>query len=214
MCGPTHEQKDLAAAQTDFYHEMTNEATAAFGKQTAITGALTSTFLPILQAGPNQQGFNPAETTALNTNAAEGVGAQFRNAAAATGREMAAQGGGNEFLPSGEKTEIQAENRDRAAATLSSEQNQILQSNYQTGRANFTQAANELGGTASIINPTGVANSATGAGQAAGTTLNQIQQANASPWTAAISALGGVAGAAAGNINFSSAGGFSYGGGS
>jgi hypothetical protein len=211
MCGATQQQTDISDEQSAFYAEMTKEAQATYGASSAITSALTSQFTPILQAGPNQEGFSTAEKTALNTQATEGVASGYSQASEALGEKLGASGGGDSFLPSGAQAELQQNTANTAAGQLAEDKNTITNNDYETGRQNWTTAASVLGQTASTLNPANFANAATGSGSAAANTANQIAQANNSVWTSAIGALGGIAGTAAGNIGYSG-GSFSYGG--
>lgn len=214
MCGPTTAETNLNQEQADFYKEATQEATQAYGAQSAITGALTSAFTPILQAGPNQEGFSPGQTQTLNTENTENVAQAYQQSSAALGKQIGAQGGGNEFLPSGSDTELAGENSRAAANTLASNKNTINLQNYAQGNANFNTAAGVLGQTAATINPAAFTSAATGAGSSAASLAENIAQQSTSPWLTAISALGGIAGKAVGGINYSSGAGFSFGGGS
>lgn len=194
MCGgATAAQTDIQNTQVAFLKQLTAEYGTVFGESQGILQSLTSTFKPILEAGPNQQGFSAAELASLETTAKEGVGQNYAQAAKALGEKQAAEGGGNSFLPSGAKSQIQEEIATGAAGTLSQEQEQITQANYATGRSNFYNAAGILGQTASTLNPVGSAGAATSAGSAASNTANQIAQENNS-W---MGLVGGVLGGAA-----------------
>lgn len=200
MCGATDDQKNVEDEQQQMYKTLNDQYKQVFGEREAITGALSSTFTPILQAGPGQHGFTNDELTSLNTGAAENTASSYRSAGQATRERLAAQGGGNEFLPSGYDAQVEGALSSDAASSLAGAKNTITQNDFATGRQNWATAASVLGGTASTLDPTGMASTATGAGSAAGNTANQIAQANNSLWQAGIGALGGVAGAYAGTL--------------
>jgi hypothetical protein len=197
MCGATDQQKEITDEQQQFYQNLTQQYSTIFGENQAITGALTSAFTPILQAGPSQTGFSPAEDTALQTQNTEGVATNYAAAQKATADILAARGGGNTLLPSSVDSTLLAQNANQAAAQRASGANTIEQANYAQGYQNWNTAASILGSTAGLLNPTAYSGAATGAGTAAGTSAYQVAEAANSPWNAAFGALGSVAGLAA-----------------
>lgn len=194
MCGATQQQTDISNEQQAFYQQLAQEYSTVFGQTQGITSALTSAFQPILAAGPSQTGFSAGEEQALRTQASEGIATDYAQAQKATAQQLAARGGGDTLLPSSVTANILAQGTNQAAAQRAQAQNQITLQNYQQGYQNWNTAANVLGSTAGLLNPTGYAGQATGAGSAAGTTANQIAQANYAPWGGALGALGSVAG--------------------
>lgn len=198
MCGATQQQQDITNEQQNFYNQLSQEYSTVFGQNQAITGALTSAFTPILQAGPSQQGYSAAELQALNTQASEGVATDYGQAARATAQQLAARGGGNTLLPSSVSANIQAATANQAAAQRASALNTIQQQNWAQGYQNWNTAANVLGSTAGLLNPTSYSAQATSAGGQAATSANQIAQENFAPWGAAMGAVGGILGGATG----------------
>jgi hypothetical protein len=198
MCGATQQQTQISDAQQQFYTTLTSQYNTVFGQNQAITGALTSAFTPILAAGPSQTGFSPSETNALQTQNTQNVATNYAQAQKATADVLAAQGGGNTLLPSSVNANILAQNTNQAAAARATGQNTITQANYAQGYQNWQTAANVLGSTAGLLNPTSYSGAATGAGTAASTSAYQIAQAANSPWNAAFGALGSLAGGATG----------------
>ena len=198
MCGSNQNQQDITDEQQAFYKTLNDQYNTVFGQNQAITGALTSIFTPILQAGPGQQGFSAAQDTAMRTQNTENVATDYAQAQRATAQVLAAKGGGNTFLPSSTTANILAGNANAAAATRAQGENQITQQNYQQGYQNWQTAANVLGSTAGLLNPTGYAGVANTAGQNASTSATALATSQFAPWGAAIGALGSVAGAAAG----------------
>lgn len=199
MCGASSQQKQIEASQAAFYDTLTSEYKTVFGQNQAILGTLTKSLEPILQAGINQQGFSPEELANLNNMATNQVGQNYANAKAAVSNAQAAEGGGNTYVPSGAKQQIQAGLAQSAAQQQSGEEQQITASNYATGRENYLSALQGLGGVAGMYNPTGYANAATGAGGAAAETANQITQANNSWMNLVAGGLGAAATAYAGH---------------
>lgn len=199
MCGASSQQTQIEASQQKYYDTMTQEAQQVFGESTSLFKDLTAAFEPILAAGPNQEGFSAAEKAALNTQATEGVAQNYQSAAKAIAEQQAAEGGGNEFVPSGQNAEIKAEVAMSAAQQESAEQTNITEADYATGRSNFLTAAQELSSAAGVFNPaTGISGAATSSGEAASKTASDIATANNSWLNAAIGAVGGVAGAVGG----------------
>ena len=199
MCGSTPEENEVSQEQADFYKTLTGEYSTIFGQNQAITGALTSAFMPILQAGPSQPGFSAQENTALNTQNTEGVATDYAQAQRATAQILAARGGGNTMLPSSVTSNILAQNANAAAATRAQGANNITLANYQQGYQNWNTAANVLGSTASLINPNSYSSSASTAGTDAATSAHQIAQDNFAPWGAVAGAAGAVLGGKVGS---------------
>ena len=198
MCGATQQQTQISDSEQQFYTNLTQQYATVFGQNQAITGALTSQFTPILAAGPSQTGFAPSEETALRTQNDEGVATNYAQAQKATADILAARGGGNTLLPSSVDANLIAQNTNQAAAQRASGQTAITQANYAQGYQNWQAAANILGSTAGLLNPTGYSGAATNAGNAAATAANNIAAASNSPWNAAFGALGSAAGLASG----------------
>lgn len=198
MCGDNEDLKDVTAEQQDFYKKLSAQYDTIFGQNQAITGALTSAFMPILQAGPSQTGFAPGQENALRTQNLENVATDYGQAQRATAQILAARGGGNTLLPSSVDANLLAANTQAAAAERARGDLAITNANYAQGYQNWNTAANVLGSTAGLVDPTRYAGQATGAGSAAGTSAYNLAQTNFAPWGAAFSALGSVAGAATG----------------
>lgn len=199
MCGATTAQKQIAGSQQGFMSQLDAAFGQNFGKQSDLYQNLTRSLTPTLNAGPNQQGFSAEENAALNTNAINTTGANYRNAAQAVGGQLAGRGDGS-GLQSGVDQQIRASIADKAAGQLSDEQNQITQANYGQGRQNYFNAVTGLGGVAAGENPTGFAGQATAAGNAAATGANNVANANAQPWQMVGGLVGGLGGAAIGKI--------------
>lgn len=198
MCGSNQQQQQITDEQQQFYKTLTDQYNTIFGQNQAITGALTSEFMPILQAGPSQTGFDPSQETAMRTQNTENVATNYAQAQKATAQILAARGGGNTLLPSSVSANLLAANTNAAAAQRAAGENQITQQNYAQGYQNWQAAANVLGSTAGLLNPTGYSGQATGAGSAASTSATNLAASSFAPWGAALGALGSVGGMAAG----------------
>lgn len=198
MCGATDDQKKISDSQQQMYKELNDNYTKMFGQQQELLGSLTSAFLPIVQAGPAQAGYSNQVDTSLRAQNAETVASDYAAAQKATAQQLASRGGGNTLLPDSISANILAANTNAAAAQRAAGERQITSDSYKLGNQNWLNAAQLLGNTANMMNPNAYASESTGAGSAAGTTAYQIAQAANSPWTAAIGALGSVAGGALG----------------
>lgn len=201
-CGASALQNQLASEQTQFYSTLTNAFNETFPEQQQILSALTSEFQPILEAGPNQEGFSPAEESAMRTEATD-LTARGANQADVALNAKEAENGGGAFIPSGANTELEAGLLSSAANENSTLQSNITQANYATGRENFLTAAQELGGTAAEENPLGFAGAATGAGSAANTTEQDIAQENSAWMGPVFGLLGGLGSSVINNGGFS-----------
>jgi hypothetical protein len=204
MCGSTSNQQDIENSQQQMYNTLNQNYSTAFGQFSELQGALTSAFMPILQAGPSQTGFSPSEETALRTQNTEGVAQNFAQAQTASAQQIAAQGGGNTLLPSSISANILAGNTNAAAATRANNDLNITNQNYQQGYQNWQSAAEALSGVASGWNPNSFGQTSTTGGSAAATSANNIAQASNSVWNAAIGGLASVGGAALGNSKITS----------
>lgn len=193
-CGASSQQKQIEATQQSFYSTLTSESQQVFGQGSALYANMLKVFQPIFDKGPSQEGFSAGEKTALNTQATEGVSSNYQKAAQAVGEQAAGAGGGNEYIPSGQTEQLKGEVATAAARQESSEQNQILEADYETGRQNWEAAEQGLMGAGSVYSPaTALFGQTTGAGSAASSTADQIAQEN-NAW---MGAVGGLAGAAA-----------------
>ncbi|MGH9537364.1 MAG: hypothetical protein ACRD3H_05555 [Terriglobales bacterium] len=196
-------EKAIADQQSQFYNQLQTNYQTQFAGQSAILKSITDAFTPILNAGPSQQGFSAQELAAMRTQADTGTAQAYQNAKQATGEALAAQGGGNTFLPSATKAGIMANTANQAAAQQAQQQLGITQANYEQGRQNFLSAANVLSGpngVASMMNPLGYAGSATNAGDSAFSSANTVYQQNKAASQGLWGELGGIAGGIAGSF--------------
>ena len=153
MCGASAQQNEVYQQQANFLKTLQQSYATQFAGQQAILGQLNATFQPILASGPSQQGFSPGELAALNTQAIEGVGQNYAGLQKTLANNLAAQGGGNVFLPSGANVQLQSQLGQSAANQLSREETGIQLENWAQGRQNFAQAAGALGGVSAQMNP-------------------------------------------------------------
>lgn len=189
MCGASGQQKQLESEQANYYSVMTQEAQQVFGEDQQLFNYEVATFEPIINKGPNQQGFSQTELDTLNSNAITTAGQNYANAAKAVNEQIAAQGGGNEFIPSGANNQLKEQVATSAAALTSHEENQILQAGYQQGYNEYEQAVAALSGAPNVLSgAANFSNAATNAGNAASQTANEIAQEDNS-WMGAVGGL-------------------------
>lgn len=202
--GASQQQNDLAASQTQFYNTLQNDTNTSFSGQQNVLSALQNTLNPIVQAGPNQYGFNAAETNNLNSSVINNTATQYQNAARNLGARQGAAGGGNSLLPSGVQSQQQAGLAAAAANQTATGLTGVQQAGYEQGNRQYNNAVGQLGGVAGQYGSgaTSLAGSANNAGSDAGNEINTITQENnaASPWNTIGGLLGGAASAFAGGL--------------
>jgi len=107
ICGPSGQETAIAGQQQDLSTLLSSDFSQRFSQQSGVLQNLNSMLTPIAQAGPDQQGFGAQELAALNTQAGEGVGANYSKATQALQNTLAARGGGSEVLPTGARGALQ-----------------------------------------------------------------------------------------------------------
>jgi len=192
MCG-REAQENLAKSQTNFYNQATYESSIAFNEQQTMLKQFQSIYDPILAKGPNQEGYSAGQVENLNSQTVEGTAENYAGAAKALNENLAAQGGGNIPLTTGEQTQLKAELAAASAGEQSKEETQVQEQNYAAGRDQFNNAGAMMAGLSNEINPTAYESAATSAGQAASTTLNEIGPQVPLWASAAMGAAGSVA---------------------
>ena len=190
MSGPSSAQLTLQQDQLAFYQQGMQESQTAFGEQQDLLAQMNAVYGPILAKGPNQPGFSTSEENALNAEAVEGTATNYASAARGVNEQEAAEGGGNNPLPSGGEEQARAQVAEAAAGQESSEESQIEQANYAAGEQQFEQAGQALATASGQLNPAGYINATTGAGSEAEKTANQINQEKNSWMAPVLGALG------------------------
>jgi hypothetical protein len=201
MCGgASNEQKQLSSSTGNFYTTLQGAYNEQFGKQSSILSNLHNAWTPILNGGPNQQGFSASELADLNSNAINRTANNYKFASQAANESMAARGGGNSFAPSGAVDQVNANIATSAAENLSNEQSQIDQANYAQGRKNFSEATGALSSVAAQDNPLGFAGAAGNTGDQAFKMDTQINAENNSWKNDLVGGLTAIASSAAGGL--------------
>jgi hypothetical protein len=202
MCGgATSTQSQLQGEEADFYSNQISAYNKAYSQFQTITNTLNQQFAPILQAGPGQMGYTPAELADLNTVASSGTASAYANATKALNEQMGSMGGGTSTVnaTSGPAAAARAALASTAASQAAQQRLQIQSSGYDVGRQQYQQAVQGEESLAAGWNPNTFAGSTTNAGGLASSEANTIAQQQQSAWGTVLSAVGGVAGAALGN---------------
>lgn len=200
MCGPSQSEKNLQASEASFDQTLQQDYSTTFAQNQDILNSLNSVLQPIVQAGPNQQGYSPQELAALNTQAIESNAQGYQQVAQATGQQEAAAGGGKTFLPSGVNAQINAAEASAAESNLSNENLGITTSNYAQGRANWQQALSGEESVAAGESPVAYAGATTNANQAAFGEANTINQQSNAEFGQILGGIEGIGSAAVGGI--------------
>lgn len=192
MSGPSATQLNLQQEEADFYAQGMQESQTAFGEDQALLKQMEAVYEPILARGPNQKGFSGAEESDLNAQAIEGTARNYSQAARAVGSQIAAEGGGDNPLPSGGAEALKEEVALSAAGQESQEEQQIVQADYAAGESEFEHAGEALSVASGQLNPTAYENAATSAGSSAETTAKDINAESNSWESAVMGAVGGL----------------------
>jgi hypothetical protein len=183
---------------------MMTDFSERYGAQSQVLQNLNLMLTPIAQAGPDQQGFGANELAALNTSAAEGVGANYSKATQSLNNVLAARGGGNEVLPTGSRGALQETLASAAADRMSKEQLGITEANYAQGRQNWQHATAGLSALANQYDPTAFSSGAQKGFDSAFGMASKINQENnqlGADIAGGITALAGSVGGGIGNLD-------------
>jgi hypothetical protein len=149
-------------------------------RQSAGFNEINSILDPILSAGPNQMGFSPEYTAALETSALNSTAGNFANAERSVGTKLAGEGGGTFTGPkSGVAGQIEGSLAGEAAGQLSGEQLGITKANWEQGTRNFENALGEKNNLLQLENPTPQLNAAMSGNQSSFSDQQAIQKQNA-----------------------------------
>jgi hypothetical protein len=220
LCGPSSQEKALAASEQSFSQLLQQNYQTQFANQQGVLDTLNHTLSPIVSAGPNQQGFSPQELASMETTAINTTAGNYANAARALATNIAGQtrtgtgaaGAGGTGLETGIQQQEQAQLASNAAGALSNEQLGIVNANYATGRQNFQNATGGLETLSGQYNPLGYAGAGTTAGSTAFNEAGAInQQSQAGLKELAGLATGGLDILSGGLGNLDTTGGSSFG---
>jgi hypothetical protein len=176
MCGPSQSEENLQQSETGFMNELYGNYQTNFAEQQQVLQHLNGVLSPIIQAGPNQTGFSPEETAALNTQAIDTTGAAAANAERSIANETAGRSDSGNTAIAGNTAALEAGAGSAAEGQLSSEELGITEANYATGRSNFNNAVGAEEGVSGQFNPVATGGLANSANQNAFGEANQINQ--------------------------------------
>jgi hypothetical protein len=188
--GATGEQEQLQQEQITAYQDAAAMTAKQYANQQAIYAPMAKQFQSIFDLGKNQEGFSQEEKDTLNSQAIEGTATNYKQAATAVNENLAAEGGGNESMPSGGADQLKQEVANSAAGNESQQETQIKEADYNQGYQQWLSAGQGLEAIAAGDNPLGYQQNQTSAGSAASTTANQIASEDNSWINAAIGAAG------------------------
>jgi hypothetical protein len=153
-----------------------NNYATNFADQQNILSHINSVLSPVLEAGPSQTGFSPSELAALNTQAVNATGANYKNAAVALNSQLAGRGGGSSLPESGVDQQLKEGLASSAAGQLSNQELGITESDYATGRSNFQNAESAELAASGQYNPNATGSLANEVGQNAFQEADTINQ--------------------------------------
>jgi hypothetical protein len=208
MCGPSSSEKSLQQGSENFSQLLNNNYQALYGNQADVLKEIGNSLSPTLAAGPSQQGFSAAELAARNTQAINSSAAAGRNAAQAARTFGAGEGGGGTSgLTSGITKQIEGSIASQTTNNLATQQNNIVNENYQQGNQNYWRAEGGLqtlgqqyGSAASSAETGAINENADSFGQASQITKENNQEAETI--AGGITSLAGAAIPFANNNNF------------
>lgn len=182
-----------ANAQTAFYNQLTASYTSDYNQFQSVTSNLLSQIKPIVDAGPSQYGFAPAEDATLRSTATNADAAATQNAKVAANQQITAANGGSSLTPTGGAEQLTEEANLAGAQKLSSDQLGITAAGYAQGTQNYQTALGQEDDVMGLMNPNSFAGSATGGGNAATSAVNSAENADNS-WETMLGAGLGAAG--------------------
>lgn len=192
--GPSAQQTEVFNEQNAFYQQMTQQSATEFGEFQNVYNTLTTQLTPIFNAGPSQQGWSPAEASAVESQITGQTAQNSMQAEQAVNNQFASAGGGTQYVPQGAQQQVGEQAQLAVAGQKSSEELQATEANYQQGTQNWLNSAQLLGSASAVMNPEATnASVSNGAGSNVGTTANEITQAGNS-W---MGLVGGLANSAA-----------------
>src|SRR5208282_1492731 len=153
MCGASSQAKNIAEQSASLGNTLQGNYAQNYGIQQNIIGNIKSSLNPIVQAGPNQTGFNKAEAAAINTNQIDAAGQQAKNLQEQINTQASGRGGGSSGFKTGATTGLDTAANQTVANNLSASENAATEANYAQGNQNFNQAVGGLNAVAGTLNP-------------------------------------------------------------
>lgn len=178
-----------AQAQQQLYATMSANYNKEFAQWSQVLNGFQANIQPILNGGINQFGFTPGEEAALRTDISNQTTKAFSDQRAALENHIAQQGGGEDFMPSGAKEQLEEQLANEQARTSSDLNTKVTQAGYEQGRQNYLTALNAENTVLSATNPNAFASSAIGAGNGATNAINVANTTSLGGWGGIIGGL-------------------------
>jgi hypothetical protein len=194
MC-ETAAQDQLQDEQIQAYQQAQQMTQQQYQHQQDIYAPMAKQFQSIFDRGPNMEGFSEEQKQDLEATAVDGTARNYAGAARALNEEFAARGGGNIPLTPGGEIDAKEDLAASSAAEESREESSIKQADYTQGYNEWQAAGSGLESIAAGENPIGYENASTNSGSAASTTADAIAKEQNGWESAALGAVGQVAGA-------------------
>lgn len=201
MCGPSAQEKQLEAQQASFSQTLQQDYSEQFANQSQILDNLNAQLQPIVNEGPNQEGYSSEELAALGTEAIESNATGVNQAEKAIQAKENAAGGGTSLLPSGVDAQINGQIASEAESNLSNERLGITTANYNQGRQNWQNALSGELSTAGEQNPLGYAGAGTSANSSAFNEADTIQQQSNQEFSDILGGIGSIVTGGVGNLD-------------
>jgi len=191
MGGPTGQQLANQTAQANFYETMTSEQATTFAENQDILAQVKSIETPILQAGPEQFGYSPAEWQDISSSIINKGATASANAENAAQLRAKQAGGGVSTLGTGGQAELEENAQVLGEQATATNLGNAKLAGYQQGATNYSQALAALTGEQQIENPTSYAGGVNAAGGNANTSAENVYNAGSA---IPMAILGGIAG--------------------
>lgn len=190
MCFVSKGLQGVGNAQSNLFNTATQQGQAEFGATNAEFNDITKTMNPIVEAGPTQAGWSAAQSNAINSQTINQTAAAYKNAAVAVKGDIAGQGGGNIALPSGANLGTEEALAEAGAQQESAGLSANTIANYQQGNKDWQFASGAAESAPQMFSTANQATqAATGAGSAASSTQQAINNASNSWQQMAVAAL-------------------------
>lgn len=175
MCGPSQNQKDIAASNAAFSRTLQKNFEARFAGQSEILEKLNNSLTSSIAGGPGQRGFNQTERQLALARGLDRTTANYENAARAVSGNLAGRGG-DSGLMSGVDAQIKAALAGDAAKTLSENQTNLELADFAQGHDQYNRSLAGMNTLAGNYNPEQFGQLA---GQAGGQAFDQAKSIDA-----------------------------------
>jgi len=178
--GATGGQKGSLAADQAFQKIMSTDYQTEFGENQSLFNNLTTGLQQITSAGPNQEGYSPAELASFNSQNINAAAASNQKLQTVIGENAATKGTADPGVESGVEQAERAAAATNVDTAMNNRAAEITQQNYATGRQNYWDASKSLeAAPGAFEDPTsGAANATNNSNNVNNQEANAIQQAD------------------------------------